>query len=175
MYRDYIMCFNSLQVGYKLQVETTYTNKKGMFQFLIGWLQTYMIYVFSEIPNMSFNSLQVGYKPLLSQTGAAFPYHCFNSLQVGYKLNLSNLLCLIYTVSIPYRLATNICYCKDSILVYIRFQFLIGWLQTILLLFIFGFIIGFNSLQVGYKLGFRMETDTIQVVSIPYRLATNKK
>ena len=102
-----IVGFNSLQVGYKQDIETPRTeyfvevsipyrlatNKFEkfkifqilLFQFLIGWLQT----------NYSRNTRGIGVS--------------FNSLQVGYKprtimLNGKPFL----TVSIPYRLATNL-------------------------------------------------------------------
>ena len=76
--------FNSLQVGYKQSIEKPTLPTSFLFQFLIGWLQT--------------APLQTHAQALLG----------FNSLQVGYKLSRllhkGNQICF---VSIPYRLATN--------------------------------------------------------------------
>ena len=106
-----------------------------MFQFLIGWLQTFFIIPHLLPENLRFNSLQVGYKPGCT--------HCDKSKSI---------------VSIPYRLATNTAaskVCSSQCL----FQFLIGWLQTTHLHnneFIAK--ISFNSLQVGYKQNYTVHT-----------------
>ena len=145
-----------------------------MFQFLIGWLQT-------KVPQSSlyrllqgFNSLQVGYKPELTPKYRRL-LEGFNSLQVGYKpfkhcraflectvsipyrlatnQKLSQRAVNKLVVSIPYRLATNLPIFPRILLVFKKFQFLIGWLQTVPAFFNFKLSIqGFNSLQVGYKL-----------------------
>ena len=78
-------CFNSLQVGYKLENPVKEESVESSFQFLIGWLQT-------------INDFYVSIYSLYS----------FNSLQVGYKLRKRKILqALRRWVSIPYRLATN--------------------------------------------------------------------
>ena len=98
--------FNSLQVGYKLQKRPLYGWIWTQFQFLIGWLQT----TFKEHPWVnggSFNSLQVGYK--LNEVDKLGVWkRGFNSLQVGYKLG-------------------TVYFIVDK---FLKFQFLIGWLQT---------------------------------------------
>ena len=79
-------------------------------------------------------------------------------------------------VSIPYRLATNVLSRVPFILRNRRFQFLIGWLQTVpykllnaVVRKLFQFLIGWLQTHTGV---FRLHKRTHRV-SIPYRLATN--
>ena len=123
------ICFNSLQVRYKLSAA-----------------------FFADLAVFGFNSLQVRYKHSDRSLSCRW-ISCFNSLQVRYKLSL-RLPChrLHIRVSIPYRYATNfICLTSFVFLAYsfnslqVRykpsqvitssspastFQFLIGTLQT---------------------------------------------
>ncbi len=110
----------SISTGYRV---------KYQFQFLIGWLQTEIEGALNPEVFESFNSLQVGYK-LPGKGWIISPDHCFNSLQVGYKrMFLIRRYRQLKQVSIPYRLATN----KTTWMTMqriLKFQFLIGWLQT---------------------------------------------
>ena len=79
-------------------------------------------------------------------------------------------------VSIPYRLATNNAE-RDAQLGIIKFQFLIGWLQTwywtakgVPSRWEFQFLIGW--LQTIYLANMN---GPLNIVSIPYRLATNQR
>ena len=149
-----LLRFNSLQVGYKqgrklgldlyysavsipYRLATNLKKENGRiwlepaFQFLIGWLQTYSKTSQQSLKIQSFNSLQVGYKHTMLYVFLGGVTYGFNSLQVGYKHGSGDArVQSVYVVSIPYRLATNLpCHVKP--LQIIRFQFLIGWLQTI--------------------------------------------
>ncbi len=147
------MCFNSLQVGYKLwdselteeRIDVSIPYRQATNIFI-------SIYVFF-ITLYSFNSLQVGYKQRIRiycryqkdefqfligrlQTGAYIP---------GMVLEL-------FGVSIPYRQATNA-----------HIRHINGDIIT-----------GFNSLQVGYKpVNEQCYVYKDGYVSIPYRQATN--
>ena len=169
-------CFNSLQVGYKpfLTIENE-LSWPSFNSLQVGYKLIVDKFLISTVG--SFNSLQVGYK----RTQRAFikqkPKCCFNSLQVGYKhpndfkgkvkfLAFQFLIgwlqtpsepsiCLVsFKVSIPYRLATNVCPSSEPGKDFPQFQFLIGWLQTVV----------YPEMAVRL-LG----------VSIPYRLATNSE
>ena len=142
--------FNSLQVGYKRSLsdaETLFveivsipyrlaTNGKkpvimtgaAVFQFLIGWLQTFSSYS-SGSNRESFNSLQVGYKLITQLISNGLLKQRFNSLQVGYKPHPLSCIAWAVRVSIPYRLATNT-FRHLTTYQMKKFQFLIGWLQT---------------------------------------------
>ena len=121
------------------------------FQFLIGWLQTQLQFLFLCSTYSSFNSSQVGYK--------LFRFFCPNynfcvsiphrlATNWSYRISISRLL----QVSIPHRLATNFSkYCLTFTYPF-GFQFLIGWLQTIdTMLKLKKKQKRFNSSQVGYK------------------------
>ena len=56
------LSFNSLQVGYKPIPTRTKLLPSFLFQFLIGWLQTFWFCFFCLCFQHGFNSLQVGYK-----------------------------------------------------------------------------------------------------------------
>ena len=123
-----------------------------LFQFLIGWLQTCEVSLVSS-NSSSFNSSQVGYK--------RSPQRLFDDVRKR--------------VSIPHRLATNSKFVRlwGNLK---KFQFLIGWLQTFVFVvrytpvFTFQFLIGWLQTNVQRSLVIYNCR-----VSIPHRLATNKR
>ena len=145
--------FNSLQVGYK----------RATWEYDLPYDPVsipYRLATNSPYPrrrdytDMGFNSLQVGYKP-----GILLPIVTnllsFNSLQVGYK-----------------RLQV-----KRLGVTKLQFQFLIGWLQTKISLFILSTIL---SVSIPYRLATNLNLTYhtrffSPCVSIPYRLATNRR
>ena len=144
-----------VSIPYRLATNQRRASKKNvktvLFQFLIGWLQTPVSFIQS-----------------------LFNLRCFNSLQVGYKLIDEGLGETWAKVSIPYRLATNLSASLNDGCIP-KFQFLIGWLQTMSngqsgtsLRREFQFLIGWLQTYVA---GYRKEGG--EKVSIPYRLATN--
>ena len=154
-----------------------------MFQFLIGWLQTHTFlgnhtigWVVSIPYRLATNNLFKFYSNY--SRNVSIPYRlATNRIRTGWVpfpcAQFQFLIGWLQTreacrlgtgrrlVSIPYRLATN---SAGSILlskVIEEFQFLIGWLQTMQLVHLFYLIRkGFNSLQVGYKLGVWTKPDT---------------
>ena len=80
-------------------------------------------------------------------------------------------------VSIPYRLATNRDGGKEKKMIRM-FQFLIGWLQTLLQMLCL--LTGPQAVSIPYRLATNIAKTKLPLitdgaVSIPYRLATNKR
>ena len=109
---------------------------KFKFQFLIGWLQTYIQTITKDNTSAE---VSIPYRLATNYIVTllfAIKYKRFQFLigwlQTYFQLAL---LLVLLMVSIPYRLATNFFYkwCKPM---KSWFQFLIGWLQTVLLNFL---------------------------------------
>ena len=167
------VCFNPLQVGYKLGLHQQPMNLSiGFNPLQVGYkLKDVVVDIANDV---SFNPLQVGYK--LSLCKRNNNSHCVFQSLIGWlqTLSASRPNIIYFPVSIPYRLATNLgnSWCNNySWQVSIpyrlatnsnggaikggqtdQFQSLIGWLQTIPdTNAIIRAYLGFNPLQVGYK------------------------
>ena len=190
-----LLCFNSLQVEYKLFSSVSSFSSSPRFNSLqVEYKPFYSLY--RKIDTTCFNSLQVEYKPGFLGTSKQAPCR-FNSLQVEYKHRLDWLYNgFMKIVSIPYRQSTNNVFENQHAIAISRFnslqveykqykekrfycflfkfQFLIGRVQTASLAkqsFYekrFQFLIGRVQTTDRTKKAFK-EKD----VSIPYRQSTN--
>ena len=104
--RVFSQCFNSSQVRQKPSLDFGNMLRAGLFQFLIGTLET-LLTPFCICWLVCFNSSQVRQKPSLLLR-LLIVLHCFNSSQVRQKLQGGNV----------YSICTQL------------FQFLIGTLET---------------------------------------------
>ena len=147
----FIICFNSLQVSYKQEELAEESLSFLEFQFLIGQLQTQRVARRDKVYNM--------FQFLIGQLQTQDTEELYQKYR---------------HVSIPYRLATNWIFPLCFIRIF-SFQFLIGQLQTLEFFHSDAIhVISFNSLQVSYKQGSQSLHIRLFLVSIPYRLATNR-
>ena len=146
-------CFNPLQVGYKPLAKAPGSSLFVAFQSLIGWLQT--------APELLYQ---------VQKSKVSIPYRlATNLLKVIVNFPMEE-------VSIPYRLATNLLLSSPFSLKEYCFNPLQVGYKHGLMQERFCLLHGFNPLQVGYKhIKTEQQQQQGQRVSIPYRLATNKR